>query len=143
MLAEVSETLSASGPMTPDNPFAVAFAFWRAILTDNYSDLGIFVTPESRGVWNLSELRKRTENGGLATGVMKPCYDVAYVRILTKDVPNTSTGTLEIAGGLMLADAMIISLVLRPELGGWRVHGLGYPLDSDELPRTWKLDCHA
>jgi hypothetical protein len=35
------------------------------------------------------------------------------------------------------AEARIISLVYRPELGGWRVHGIGHPVDPTDLPRSW------
>ena len=52
---------------------------------------------------------------------------------------DASEGALTVAGGLVPTDARIISLVLRPEVGGWRVHGFGYPLDPEELPRTWTL----
>jgi TIR domain len=129
------EAMSAGGPLSPDNPYAVAFAFWHIVLTENYESLTSCVTPESRGSWDLTSIRRRTEDGGITTGVMKPCYDVAYVRIV-REVDQKS-GPLVVAGGLMPFDAHIISLVLRPELGGWRVHGFGYPMDPSEMPRTW------
>lgn len=66
---------------------------------------------------------------------MKPCYDVAYVR-LASDIGDE--GPLKVAGGLVPLEAKIISLVLRPELGGWRVHGIGYPLDPEQMPRSWE-----
>jgi hypothetical protein len=49
--------------MTPDNPYAVAFAFWHAALNENYDDLEEVITPESRGQWDLAEIRRRTEPG--------------------------------------------------------------------------------
>ena len=134
----IDDALKAGGPLTRDNPFAVAFAFFSAALEDDYASLDMIVTPESKGRWDLSEVRRKTENGGITTGVMKPCYDVAYVRILT-DVPSSSSA-LMVAGGFVLKDARIVSLVLRPELGGWRVHGFGLPLDVDSVPRTWRFE---
>jgi hypothetical protein len=128
--------MAAGGPLTPDNPFAVAMAFWRAVLTEDYDYLEIVITPESRGRWDLADLHRRTENSGITTGVMKPCYDIAYVR-LASDVGDEG-GPLKVAGGLVPLESRIISLVYRPELGGWRVHGLGYPLDPDEMPRSWE-----
>jgi TIR domain len=134
--AEMDAAMAAGGPLTPDNPFAVAMAFWYAILTENYDDLEIVITPESRGRWDLADLRRRTENSGITTGVMKPCYDVAYVRLASE--VGDEEGPLKVAGGLVPLESRIISLVYRPELGGWRVHGIGYPLDPDEMPRSWE-----
>jgi hypothetical protein len=68
--------------MTPDNPYAVAFAFWHAVLTENYDDLELVVTPESHGQWKLADIHARTEDSGIATGVYKPRYDVAYVKLI-------------------------------------------------------------
>jgi len=66
---------------------------------------------------------------------MKPCYDVAYVRIMRDVEPGQ--GPAMVAGGLLPSDVHVISLLLRPEFGGWRVHGFGLPSDPDEVPRTW------
>jgi hypothetical protein len=41
--------MEAGGPMTSDNPYAVAFAVWSAILEESYRDLDLLITPESRG----------------------------------------------------------------------------------------------
>jgi hypothetical protein len=128
--------MAAGGPLTPDNPFAVAMAFWYAVLTENYDDLEIVITPESRGRWDLADLHRRTESSGITTGVMKPCYDIAYVRLASE--VGDEEGPLKVAGGLVPLESRIISLVYRPELGGWRVHGIGNPLDPDQMPRSWK-----
>jgi TIR domain len=80
---ELDEAVAAGGPMTPDNPYAVAFAFWHAALNENYGDLESVITPESRGQWDLADIRARTEDSGIATGVYKPRYDVAYVKLIT------------------------------------------------------------
>ena len=130
----LDEALAAGGPLTPDNPFAVSIAFWYIALEDDYKNLDTVITPESRGQWNLSEIRRTTEDSGIATGVMKPCYDVAYVRIMS-GVPSDADA-LMVAGGLVPKEARIVSLVLRPELGGWRVHNFGYPQDPEVMPRT-------
>jgi hypothetical protein len=53
--------MAAGGPMTPDNPYAVAFAFWHAALNENYDDLELLVTPESQdnGILLISALEPR------------------------------------------------------------------------------------
>lgn len=133
---ELDAAMAAGGPMVADNPFAIAFVFWSAILNDNIKDLRAWVTPESRRSWKLSKLKHLKKNHGLATGVFKPCYDVAHVRLvegISEDGPP-----LMVEGGPVPSNSRIISLVYRPELGGWRVHGVGYPLYSEDLPRTWK-----
>jgi len=80
------------------------------------------------------ELKRVTENSGIATGVYKPWYDVAYVKLLA-DV-GEGEEPLQVLRDPIPVDATIISLVLRPELGGWRVHGLGRPVDPQQLPRS-------
>lgn len=138
--AELQAVYAACGPMTPDNPCATAIAFWNLVLAENYDDLDLVVTPESRGHWPLGELKNRTQAGGLTTGVMKPCYDVAYVRLIPELDAGVPQSPLVVAGGLMPTDALVITLVLRPELGSWRVHGVGQPYDPGDLPRTWTAD---
>jgi TIR domain len=134
----IDEALRAGGPVTPDNPWAVAFAFWSFALADNYGELGSVITPESEGQWDLADIRRRTENSGITTAVIKPCYDVAYVRVISEVQDQEHVTT--VAGGLMPAEARIITLVLRPECGGWRVHNFGYPQDPARLPRTWRMN---
>jgi hypothetical protein len=131
----LGEAVSAGGPMTPDNPWAVAFAFWHAALNNDYMRLDNLITPESRGQWDLADIRQRTATSGIASGVFRPIYDVAHIRIMT-NVQNQDSA-LKLVGGSMPTGARIVSLVYRPELGGWRVHGFGAPLEPDELPRTW------
>lgn len=95
----MDEAMAAGGPLTPDNPFAVAMAFWYAVLNENYDGLEIVITPESHGRWDLADLHQRTEDSGITTGVMKPCYDIAYVR-LANDVGDEDR-PLKVAGGLI------------------------------------------
>ena len=137
----LEEALIAGGPLTPDNPFAVALAFWYIALEDDYENLHTVITPESQGQWNLAEVRHKTETGGITTGVNKPCYDISYVRIMVS-VPNSDNAASEsamvVSGGFMLTEGRIVSLVLRPELDGWRVHGFGPPLEPEAMPRTWR-----
>lgn len=89
------------------------------------------------GSWPLAELRDVTANCAIATGVFKPVYDCAYVRLL--DGESGIDGPAQVVGGAMQFGSKIISMVLRPELNGWRVHGYGQPLDPHELPRTWNV----
>jgi hypothetical protein len=131
---ELDEAVAAGGPMTPDNPYAVAFAFWHAALNEN-CDLESVITPESRGQWDLADIRARTEDSGIATGVYKPRYDVAYVKLISGVDENE--GPIQVLRNPLPTEARIISLVYRPELGGWRVHGLGHPVDPTDLPRSW------
>jgi hypothetical protein len=134
--SSLDEAIALGGPMTPDNPYAVALAFWHAALDDDYDRLDNLITPESRGQWDLADIRDRTENSGIASGVSKPSYDVAHVKIIADII--SAGGPLRVADGPMLVEARIVSLVLRPELGGWRVHAFGRPLEPDQLPRTWR-----
>jgi hypothetical protein len=134
--ADPDDAMAAMGPMTFDNPSAVAFGFWHAALNDDTDGVELFITPESRGQWSLSDIRNATEDSGITSAVVKPCYDVAYVRIVSELAPE-DPDVAKVAGGLVPMEARIISMVLRPELGGWRVHNFGYPQDPDALPRTW------
>lgn len=132
--ADVDAAMAAGGPLTADNPFAVAFAFWYSVLEDRPDLLDAYVTPESHHQWNLAAIRAGSEDRAITTAVMKPCYDVAYVRVIIG--VEQSGDAFRVAGGLMAVDAHVISLVLRPELGGWRVHSFGEP-SFENLPRTW------
>src|SRR6266481_4927503 len=127
--AELQEVIANAGPVTPENPWAVAFAFWSAALNDDYENLDNLTTPESRGRWDLAAVRERTEDSGIASGVDRPIYDVAYVKLIS-GVSNAES-VLKVEGGYMLVTAKIISIVYRLELGGWRVHALGRPCDPD------------
>jgi hypothetical protein len=130
----LSDAAEAGGPMTPDNPYAVAFALWSAILDKDYRDLDRVITPESRGRWDLETLHRETESSGLATGVFKPVFDVAYVRLVS-GIGNETEDVLQVLADPIPVNARVISLVYRPELGGWRAHGLGRPVDPRQLPR--------
>jgi hypothetical protein len=131
---DLDEAMAAGGPMTPDNPYAVAFAFWHAALGENYDDLEAVITPESRGQWDLADIRIRTEDSGIATGVYKPRYDVAYVKLISN--VGDEEEAIQALRNPLPVEARIISLVYRPELGGWRVHGVGHPVDPTDLPRS-------
>jgi hypothetical protein len=132
----VEEAVDATGPMSRDNPAAVALAFWTAILHEDLTDLQAWITPESRGNWDVRALRIRTEGLGLATGVHSPRHDVAYVKLVElQELEVAHEGPLHIVDGDIAIRAMIISLVRRPELGGWRVHGIGLPVEPLDLPR--------
>jgi hypothetical protein len=132
----VEEAANATGPMSRDNPVAVALAFWTAILNEDLADLQEWITPESRGNWDVRALRIRSEGLGLATGVHSPRHDVAYVKLIElQELEVAHEGPLHIVDGDIEIRAMIISLIRRPELGGWRVHGIGLPVEPQDLPR--------
>jgi hypothetical protein len=119
--------------MTPDNPYAVASAVWHAAQNENY-DLELVITPESRGQWDLADTRSRTEGSGIATGVYKPRYDVAYVKLISN--VGDREEPIQVLRDPLPVEARIISLVYRPELGGWRVHSLGHPVDPADPSRS-------
>jgi hypothetical protein len=132
----IEEAINATGPMSRDNPAAVALAFWTAILHEDLADLEEWITPESHGNWDVRALRIRTEGLGLATGVQSPRHDVAYVKLVElQELEVAHEGPLHVVDGDIEIRAMIISLIRRPELGGWRVHGIGLPVDPQDLPR--------
>lgn len=134
--SDFSSAMAAGGPPSFDNPYAVAFAWWSAVIDLDESALERVVTPESIGMWDVQQLADRTELNGLTTGVHKPVFDVAYVKLM--DNAPQGDGPHRVVGGWLPMDAMVISLVFRPELGGWRVHAVGLPQDPDSLPRTWR-----
>ncbi|RYF58719.1 MAG: toll/interleukin-1 receptor domain-containing protein, partial [Comamonadaceae bacterium] len=78
----MAAAMAAAGPIAPDNPHAVAQAWWMAVLRVDYDLLSHNITPESSGNWPLEDLRDETANYAIATGVFKPVYDCAYVRLL-------------------------------------------------------------
>ncbi|MCT7657642.1 toll/interleukin-1 receptor domain-containing protein [Mycobacterium deserti] len=133
--ASAEESYGAGGPISRENPFAVAYMWWYGILQLNEEIVRSTVTPESDGQWDLPALRSRTSDSGIATGVMKPVYDVAYVR-LAEDLPE-GAAVWQLVGGQFPTEVMVVTLVLRPELGGWRVHAVGQPVPPSALPRTW------
>jgi hypothetical protein len=135
--ATAEESYAAGGPISRDNPFAVAYMWWYGVLQLDEEIVRSTVTPESDGQWDLPNLRARTGNSGIATGVTKPVYDVAYVR-LADDLPQAEgVAVWQLVGGEFPTNVMVLTLVLRPELGGWRVHSVGKPSPPSDIPRTW------
>jgi hypothetical protein len=139
--SNLEKAIASGGPLTPENPWAVAIAFWNVATEGDYAQLEDLITPESQGQWDLADIKRRTENSGIVSGVYRPVFDVAHVRLIADlrdhvTDPNDQMDTLTVSGP-MQAQAWIISLVYRPELGGWRVHGFGRSLAPDELPRTY------
>lgn len=133
--AAAEDSFAAGGPISRDNPFAVAYMWWSGVLGLDEEVVRSTVTPESDGRWDLQALRSRTATSGIATGVTKPVYDVAYIR-LAEDMPE-GAAVWQLVGGQFPTEVMVVTLVLRPELGGWRVHAVGLPVPPSDLPRTW------
>ncbi|BDI23535.1 hypothetical protein [Herbiconiux sp. L3-i23] len=73
------------------------------------------------GAWPLSRARRATM-----------ASDVAYV-VLT--APEAAAAVVPSVAG-SLVEVHVLSLVWRPELGCWRVHGVGGFVHPDALPRT-------
>ena len=66
--------------------------------------------------------------------VYKPRYDVAYVKIISN--VGDREEPIQVLRDPLPVEARIISLVYRPELGGWRVHSLGHPVDPADPSRS-------
>lgn len=135
--ASAEESFGAGGPISRDNPYAVAHMWWYGVLRLDHIAVASTVTPESLGQWDLPALRSRTAGSGLATGVFKPVYDVAYVKLAENLPLAEGVAVWELVGGYFPTNVMVLTLVLRPELNGWRVHAIGQPVEPARLPRTW------
>jgi hypothetical protein len=125
----------------PDKPFvdpaATAECFIFALGDPVYyqQQLIDLTTPESRTAWGdftaAASYLTDIPNWGLVSRGQRPVPDVAYIAVL-RDV----TGFLYADGDVAVEPAAVISLVDRPELGGWLVHAMGtaYVL-PENMPR--------
>jgi len=113
-------------------------AFLEALDEDNALEVLPFIaTPESHAAWAKSILavRNMARDRGIATRVDYPSPDIAYVKL-----PPDPGDTVKATGHVLLEDAIIVTLQRRPELpdslglGGWRVHGIGGHVRTDDMP---------
>ena len=92
-----------------------------------------FVTPEKREDWgDFSGGRQFFMDQALAisTRALRPsdAPDVAYVKLVHDSGQYLSEKPREALA--------YVTLVWRPDLGGWRIHSIGLPAPSSMLPRT-------
>ncbi|MGI9022337.1 MAG: putative toxin-antitoxin system toxin component, PIN family [Acidimicrobiales bacterium] len=120
------------------NVLQTVAAFLEALEEDNAVEvLPYIVTPESRAAWakDIPAVRNMARDRGIATRVDYPSPNLAYVKL-----PPDPGDTIKATGHVLLEDAIIVTLQRRPELpdslrlGGWRVHGIGAYVPSDEMP---------
>lgn len=120
------------------HPAKVATAFVHLVLTEPmHSDIAAeFVTPEKLSDWgDFSTARSFFLDQALAISTRslraRNNLDVAYVKL----VPDNGT---YFSDGPRQDFAAWVTLVWRPELGGWRIHAFGDPIPPELLPRTAK-----
>ena len=124
-------------------PLSVAAAFLAGVDDPLHFRSGLLniTTPESHGAWGDFEgVKDRLIDHGLASGVKKaldengePTPDVVYVRF----VNMTGMGDFSyVSDGEVLVDVQVLSMVWRPEVDSWLIHGLGNYIRPEELPRT-------
>jgi hypothetical protein len=120
----IEDAVRDAGPMGPENPVAVAFAFFAALTEDDGPNLGQLrelVTAESWDEWgDFGWARHRLDGYGLTTRVERRSDGIAYARF----VP-TGDEIMVADTDVLITGARILSLIWRPELGIWQVHGLG------------------
>ena len=133
---DVAALLADAGPDSPENPVAVGAAFLN-VLADpagpNRAVLAHLVTPESLPAWgDFTDAAAMIGDCGM-TSRANPSDtdpDVVYVKYVSSDGQNYRA-----ASEMMIMVRAVGTLVRRPELGGWRVHGVGDYLAPDQVPR--------
>jgi hypothetical protein len=116
---------------------AMAFMSVMANPEDHADALHSVVTPESIPAWgDFSEtaaMLKEIVNWGVGSvpTAAEGAPDVAYVKIL-RDV----TETYQQQGDALVEVPAVLTLIWRPEVGLWLVHGIGLPIPPADLPRT-------
>jgi hypothetical protein len=127
------------GPGEPFvDPAGTALCFIQALQDPSAyrQALTNLTTPESREAWgdfsSAAALFAEIANAGLATPGQRPVPDVAYVAVM-RDVETA----LYVDGGVMVQSPAVVSLVDRPDLGGWLVHAFdaAFVLPED-MPRS-------
>jgi hypothetical protein len=116
---------------------AMAFMSVMADPEDHAVALHSVVTPESIPAWgDFSEtaaMLKEIGDWGVGSvpTAAEGAPDVAYVKIL-RDV----TETYQQQDDALIEVPAVITLIWRPEVGFWLVHGIGLPIPPADLPRT-------
>jgi len=122
--------------LAKDHPSRVVTAFNDLFHTEDpfVEILKLFVTPESESDWgDFSDGSRffRDQDIAISTRALrhKGALDVAYVKL----VPDDGVYLTEVPRQDALA---YVTLIWRPDLGGWRIHRIGMPAAPRDLPRT-------
>lgn len=127
------------------NPLSVGILFLQMLSMDLvfYRQALLNVTtPESWPAWgDFSEVADMVRDLAFSTTIEHPrdgvgniADDVAYVKLF-----EGFDGAFVVRGEYVIP-GKIISLVWRPEYDRWMVHGVGWPLLPEELPRTGRQE---
>lgn len=132
-----ADTAYANWEALPEgHPARVVMAFNDAAWTDPVPGdlMASMVTPEVAADWGDFSGAAENFRQGLSIGLnlrhLDDVRDVSYVKLIA-DI-DTAT-VLEASEVPPLA---YVTLVWRPELGGWKIHRIGEPAVASELPRT-------
>ncbi|GHC72264.1 hypothetical protein GCM10007079_05360 [Nocardiopsis terrae] len=131
--ANESEMHRQLGHPSPENPFAIAIAFYTLITSESPSDWQEalnYTTPESE--WGDPEKSHNllTELG-MTTYLEYPTKGVAYVRFVAPQKDNVVVKADHMGP---LVDARIMTLQYREEFESWKVHSIGLPCPPEHLP---------
>ncbi len=102
--------------------------YFRPVLTR-------FVTPESLSAWGdfsaAATFLDSVQDAGYGSFAERALGDddVAYFKIL-----SGVTDSYQVLDEQIIAAAGVVTLVWRPELGEWRVHGIGEYLKPEDVP---------
>ena len=116
------------------HPVKVAHTFWHAIRDSDTALLPHLITPESRKGWGNFDDAARAmllhiENMGLGAharsldGIDDVCYIAAYADITRGGIYDQSP-------------TAYLTLIDRPEHGGWLIHAFGPAVPPALLPRS-------
>lgn len=126
-----------AGPISPENPVAVGGAFLSFLFDPggpNKEHLELVVTPESLPSWgDFTETADLLQNCGMSTRATPAQTDerVVYVKYIT----DHDGQTYQVQGDdVVIMARAVATLVYRPELGGWRIHGVGEYLLPEQVP---------
>lgn len=133
------EAMRAAEP-NPDftDPGEIAMAFITALGDPQEYQVALrsLTTPESHHLWgDFSEAAEglaAIEDWGLGS-VPTPALDdpnVVYAKVLSGVKEN-----FQVQEEQLVFVAAMITLVWRPEVGHWLVHGFGQPIPADQVPR--------
>lgn len=115
-----------------DGPTWTALYFWWAVRQDPVVEpfLDRFCTPEYRAQVDVDEVRALLTGTSPTNIPRHPAPDLAYVLW----IQNQTESIVVEPGHSTQMTAYVVSLVFRPEWGGWRVHGVGDPVDPEQVP---------
>jgi hypothetical protein len=124
-----------AGPISPDNPVAVAGAFLSFLSEPggpNAENLALVVTPESLPAWGDFTATAEMLRGCGMMSRSKPSDDPAVVYV---GYPTDHDGQLyQVQSEMVIPVRAVATLVWRPELESWRVHSVGEYLRPEQVP---------